>query len=454
MTLMKEETLRFDLNIAINSIEKVSGQGAVYHGLYTPEVRIGKRVCAFCRHAITHPVTAPLCRFSCCSATMHAMSSGEPYYYRCWAGLLFATIPVAPQNKCSGGLTLGGFHASDEAHDIAETVTQHLQAWPSSDLSSFLSRLDSLRPITPSALRGLGSLALETTFSSGLNSSAFFRAQNEKYLQQRKIAEAFEDMRQHSLSPPDALGDTFQFVSYLHRHDRTNAMEFMSKYLARLLMASNWDPTKLKAHIRVLLAVMTSQDILRGTPWAVATSRELRHMLRLENARSTEESCYEVAEWIQLFFRGQEREDPDGRSLSERVLSWLQAHYQERVTLAAASLAVGASSSTLVHRLRRETGKTFKQLLAEIRIAEAKKLMASSALEISAIADHCGFFDQSHFTRELKRAINLTPGEFRKLLRVPDEALRRPGLSSLEAATYKKNGRQPARLTPITTVKQ
>ena len=148
-------------------------------------------------------------------------------------------------------------------------------------------------------------------------------------------------------------------------------------------------------------------------------------------------------EWIQLFFRGQEREEHDGRSLSERTLSWLQSHYQERVTLAAAALAIGASTSTLVHRLRRETGKTFKQLLTEIRIAEAKKLMATSALEISAIADHCGFFDQSHFTRELKRAINLTPGEFRKLLRVPDEALRRPGLSSLEAVPHKKKGAIP-----------
>jgi AraC-like DNA-binding protein len=429
---MKEETLSKDLISILATIDQVSGQGAVYHGLYSRDVLMNKRVCAFCRHAVSHPVTSPLCRFSCCSATMHAMASGEPYFYRCWAGLLFVTVPVAPQNKCGGGISLGGFHAADEANDIAETVTQHLRAWPATDLKMFLSLLDTLQPITPSALRGLGALVMETTFSSGLNSGEFFRTQNEKYLQQRRIAEAFEDLRQQPVSPPDLLGDTYQLVVFLNRNDKANALEFMSKYLARLLMASNWDLTKLKAHVRVLLAIMTSQDILRGTPWAVATSRELRHMLRLEHARTMEESCYEVAEWIQLFFRDQAHGEHDGRSLSERILSWLQSHYQERVTLTAAAAAVGASSSTLVHRLRRETGKTFKQLLAEIRIAEAKKLMASTALEISAIAEHCGFFDQSHFTRELKRTINLTPGEFRRLLRVPDEALLRPGARSLK----------------------
>ena len=431
---MKAETLTREIVGILQSVEKVTGQGATYHGLYDRTALTNGRVCAFCRQAIAHPVTAPLCRFSCCNAIIQAMASGEPYFYRCWAGLLFVTVPIAPQNKCCGGISLGGFYVAGETHDIAETVTQHLRAWPASDLNLFLGDLATLREITPSALRGLGVLVLESTFSSGLNSVDFFLAQNEKYLQQRRIAEAFADLRQRDTAPPDILGDTYQLVSFLHRNDSANAMDFMSRYLAKLLMASNWDLTKLKAHVRVLLAVMTSQDILRGTPWAVATSRELRHMLRLEHAQTTGESCHEAAEWIRQFFHGQDPAGQDGRSLAERTLSWLQSHYQERVTLASASKAVGASPSTLVHRLRHETGNTFKQLLMEIRISEAKKLLASSALDLSAIAEHCGFFDQSHFTRELKRAINLTPGQFRALLKVPDERLRHAGTDSLEEA--------------------
>ena len=60
------------------------------------------------------------------------------------------------------------------------------------------------------------------------------------------------------------LGDTYQLVSYLDRNDREGAMQLISTYLAKLLLVSRWDPVKLKAHLRVLLSVMTSQELLRG----------------------------------------------------------------------------------------------------------------------------------------------------------------------------------------------
>jgi AraC-like DNA-binding protein len=130
------------------------------------------------------------------------------------------------------------------------------------------------------------------------------------------------------------------------------------------------------------------------------------------------------------------------------VTHWLQSHYPERVTLGLASKATGVSSSTLVHRLRQESGKSFKAILTEIRIAEAKKFLATTSLEISGIGDACGFFDQSHFTREFKKSINLTPGAFRKLLRVPDEALSRPGSNNLdETAPLRKRG--ASRQSPV-----
>lgn len=416
----------------LDSIGSTSGYGAVYHGLHDRTLLQNTVVSSFCRLCLEHPVTGPFCRFACCEAALNAMASGEPHFYRCWAGLLFVTVPVAPQNRCSGGIALGGFYAEGELDDLRTTLRERLGSWTGVDLGPLQERLHALRRITPGELHGVGFLAMESTFSGGLNSSVFFKSQNETYLQQRRIAEAYGDMRAAPPSAPDILSDTHRLASLVQGGNKAEASDYVSKYLARLLMATHWDAARLKAQSRVLLAVLTSQDILNGMPWAAATSQELRLMLRLERAETAENVCAEVSHWVRQRFQGPGHEGSAGRNAAQRLQHWLQAHYQERVTLAAAARATGVSTSTLVHRLRAETGRTFKDLLRGIRIAEAKKLLATTSLEIADIADRSGFSDQSHFTREFKKMINLTPGRFRELLRIPEQALRAPASRSLD----------------------
>ena len=401
----------------LDEIGSVTGLGAVYHDLHERRLLFNRKTCAFCRQCLEHPATASLCRYDGCHAAMHAFSSGEPFYSQCWAGLLFVTVAVAPRNASRGGIALGGFFAAGQEKDLQGTLAERLQMLPRRDVKEILAAVNSLRLITPSALRGLGSYAMEATFSSGLNQASFFARQNAKYRQQREIAEAAAELRRDPGAAPDILADTYQLVSHLNQKDRPAALRFISTYLAKLLMASNWDLTKLKAHLRVLLAVMTSQDVLRGMAWDTAVNRELRYMLRLEQAEDTESSCYEVAEVVMQHLAAPEAPAEEPRAtLAERTMTWLQRHYVEKVRLPAAARAIGVSPSTLVHSLRHQTGKTFHQLLQETRIAEARRLLATTQLDVTDVADRCGFSDQSHFTKALKLAINLTPGQFRRLL--------------------------------------
>mgnify|MGYP000642788648 CR=1 FL=1 len=400
----------------LSEIGTVAGHGAVYHELDTSERRSNERLCGFCRRCLEHPSVRRYCRFACCNAAAQSFSSGEPFYSQCWAGLLFVTVALAPGQRLRGGVSIGGFLAADDWAGTRAVVAEHLRLLPAREVRDFLQEIAALRPVSATALRGIGTYLLEATCSSGLNSASFFARQNERYRQQREIAEAAAELGAAPAST-DVLAEAYQLVHYLTGQDREAARRFVSRYLARLLTVSHWDLNKLKAHLRVLLAVVTSQEILRGTPWSVAVNRELRFLSRLERAASTEESCYEAAVMLQSCFGGAP-EEHDAGSLGERVTAWLRAHYAEKASAAAAARAAGVSLSRLTHALRRETGKTFRELLMEIRIAEARRLLATTRYEVRDIADRCGFCDQSHFTKALRRAVNLTPGRFRRLLRV------------------------------------
>jgi len=413
---MREKSTTTALNRIIKEVADVTGQGCVYHASGSDIPIISRKVCSFCSYCLKHPKLSNYCRYACHSASMQTLTSGEPHYQRCWAGLLYISVAIAPGGKYSGGISMGGFHAEGEESGMRDLLLKRLAVVPGVDPAPFIARLSSLREIEASALRGMGLFLFETTLSSGINSSRWFRKQHDEYVQQREIAEAYIDLKQEEITPPDIMSDTYRLVSYLHRRDREGAMQFISQYLAKLLLLSNWNPVKLRAYVRVLLAVITSQDVLDGMDWEVATRREWLCMSRIEKAAGTEAVCSEVAELVLEHFGRREAEDAGGMTISDRVSEWLERNCHERATLQDASRAVGASVSSIAHRLPQETGKTFAVLRREIRIARAKRLLASSTMDISAIADACGFVDQSHFTKTFKSEITLTPGMFRKML--------------------------------------
>jgi AraC-like DNA-binding protein len=414
--IMVVSTFQKKIKDLLDSFGRISGQGAIYHPQDGGGVMFNAQTCAFCAYSLKHAVTGDYCRFACHGGAMQTLSSGEPDYQRCWAGLLIVTVAAAPRGAYRGGIESGGYIAEGERDDIEDMMQARLAAIPNVDPVPFLERIKSVRELSASALRGLGLLLLENTFSAGVNSSRFVQKQHARYEQQRQIADAYATLQGRRVTPPDVLGDTYQLVAYLHRGDREGAMQFISEYLAKLLLISQWNLTRLRAHVRVLIAVITSQDVLGGMDWTAATSREMLAMARIEKASDVESICSEVAELVLAHFGRLDAEDQSRVLLSDRVLAWLRGHYHEPATLRDAARAVGASVSAIAHRLPEETGKSYSRLRLELRISEAKRLLAETDMGISEIAETCGFSDQSHLTRCFRDAVNLTPGRFRALL--------------------------------------
>jgi len=71
---------------------------------------------------------------------------------------------------------------------------------------------------------------------------------------------------------------------------------------------------------------------------------------------------------------------------------------------------------TLTRRFRRQFGITPTRFRQESRIQLALKLMAETALSLSAISAEAGFADQSHLSRSLRQATGGTPSQIQRSL--------------------------------------
>lgn len=105
---------------------------------------------------------------------------------------------------------------------------------------------------------------------------------------------------------------------------------------------------------------------------------------------------------------------PDDRHERLHVAIDLARHrFAEPVKVIELAVAADMSVAQLDRALRRTIGLSPKQLLLRTRLDEAMRRLDDTELPIATIATECGYYDQSSFTRQFRRATGLTPGAYR-----------------------------------------
>jgi AraC-like DNA-binding protein len=99
-----------------------------------------------------------------------------------------------------------------------------------------------------------------------------------------------------------------------------------------------------------------------------------------------------------------------------RVGRYIREHWADNVSLAGAATAAFVSPKHLAHLLKKETGKTFTELVTERRLERARELLDRTTQRIADIAHECGFADQAYFTRRFKHWSGLTPRAYRNVV--------------------------------------
>ena len=100
-----------------------------------------------------------------------------------------------------------------------------------------------------------------------------------------------------------------------------------------------------------------------------------------------------------------------------RIFDFIARRCREPVTLDDLAAELGGSPEYLGRQFRQLTGMTFSRYLARWRIDQARRKLAETDEPISEIALSLGYFDASYFCKCFRRALGITPREYRKIAR-------------------------------------
>ena len=96
-----------------------------------------------------------------------------------------------------------------------------------------------------------------------------------------------------------------------------------------------------------------------------------------------------------------------------RLTAYIRKEYMNDISLDSAGEALGMSPSYIGLVFRRVGGTSFLKYLTDIRMEEAKKLLATTDLTLREIGGRIGIENQNTLIRTFKKAEGVTPGQYR-----------------------------------------
>lgn len=115
-------------------------------------------------------------------------------------------------------------------------------------------------------------------------------------------------------------------------------------------------------------------------------------------------------------------QDQEEKRKESGVVSTVQKHIQanlndpDEITLVRLANLVYFNPSYLSRLFKQVVGMNLSEYIAEARLTRAKRLLEEPNLKIQEVADRLGYGTATNFTRSFRKAVNMTPQEYRQSL--------------------------------------
>lgn len=97
-----------------------------------------------------------------------------------------------------------------------------------------------------------------------------------------------------------------------------------------------------------------------------------------------------------------------------KVYEFVMENFAEKIQLTQVSALANMTESAFSRYFKSRMNKTFSEFLMDVRIAHACKLLHEVDRNISEISLECGFNTLSHFNRQFKEKMGITPIQYKK----------------------------------------
>lgn len=411
----------------LNSFVLATGLGAIVvdtsgKPILIPESYPG--ICRFCNMIQSTEEGLLRCADSMARAGKFSAQLGEPYIFRCHAGLIEWAAPILLGERHLGSFMCGQvlmWSLDDGA--LEEIVARSSDIGLSREqLVEAAKELKIMSGPNVQAAADMLFVMSNYIMETGMLTLMQRRELNE---QQAKLAEeiharkqaeeVLKSLEQRSVQPIYPLEKEKELLGKVRLGDRTGAKEILNELLGSILFESAGRPEVIKARVLELLVVLSRAAVEGGASLEKLLGLNYDYIDELAKIEPIEEMCAWIVKVLDTFIDTvYETRNEKNFKVVERAMEYIRQNYKNDITLEDVANAIFISPYYLSHLFRDELGITFIEYLTKIRIEEASRLLLTTNMSIIRIAEEVGYSDSSYFSKVFKKLQNVTPSQYRQ----------------------------------------
>jgi len=379
--------------------------------------------CPFCRVIKNDPVGCNKCAGSYARAGMEAAKFGEPYIFRCHAGLVAFAAPIVIEGKHVGSIICGQVLMWEPEDFFWEEIAE-MTAGLNIDPDVLITAAGELEVISGRKVQAAADLLF--VVANQIMQSGVIALQQRKEIARRQTRLGEEIRARKHLEKKLAEVEGRIYGSYslqkekeltgmVRLGDRDEAYRLLNELVSEIMEKYISKPRIFKVRILELLVVLSRSAAEGGADLNELLSLNYQYIEEISRTDEIDELCawiFKVMDsFVELVYGNI---DAKHSQVIEAATQFMRKRYNKNLTLNDIAQAVFISPYYLSHIFKEQVNCTVFDYLTKVRMEEAKKLLRDPKFSIVDIAEKIGYNDPGYFCKVFKKSEGMTPSTFKK----------------------------------------
>lgn len=374
--------------------------------------------CRFCQLIKESEQGLKKCKRSYARASREAAKYGEPYIFRCHAGLISWAVPII-HDQLKSSIICGQilmWEPEDYFLDEIAIMAKGLDV----DIRRIKETACDLQVLSSNKVQAVSDMLFAMSLLMMQRVPADFSREREINLHQASLSAEIHKIklaeRRKQLSKREYSLDKERQLMAMIRSGKKEAADQMLDHILVCLLNRNLKQRGLiQARVLELLVMASRAAIDSGVEAKFVQNLTSRHYPELYRKDNVEEIFLWAKNMMDSLIDGVNKsKNTNNIQAVYLAVDFMERQFMDKLTIQQIADEVHLSPSYLSHIFSETFGCTLMDYLARVRINEAKTQLADISSTINEVAFRCGFTDVSYFSRVFKKLEGISPSAYKK----------------------------------------